>query len=70
MNNQRVVCNFCGQDFLKRYRVDADGREFLLCEECDSVWLPGDDTSKSPRNSLDDLFPPGVMAWDFIEIAE
>lgn len=70
MKDQRIVCNFCGQDWLKRYQIRADGRKFLLCEECDSIWLPGDDTSASPRNSLDDLLASGADVWELIEILE
>jgi hypothetical protein len=45
------------------------GEQFLLCPECDSVWLP--DSRSGPYN-LETLFAceqfrPGEVAWDFIE---
>lgn len=68
---ERVACTACGQDWQTWYRVRADGREFLLCPECDSVWLPGDDRHARPTRSLPDLFGPGQQyeAWDLIEPA-
>ncbi len=65
----RIVCKHCGQDWLLWYRAKGTDREFLLCPECDSVWLPGDDTAQEPRQWLGDLFPPGerVVYWDLIE---
>ena len=62
----------CGQDHLRPYRNVLDEEQFLLCPECDSVWLPGEDTSRWVLHDLDDLFAdrrflPGEVAWDFIE---
>ncbi|MFD0783517.1 hypothetical protein ACFQZ8_06265 [Micromonospora azadirachtae] len=66
---ERVACTTCGQDWQTWYRVRADGRSFLLCPECDSIWLPGDDRHGPPRD-LRDLFdrPPKFFnAWELIE---
>jgi hypothetical protein len=68
-NHERIVCLTCQQDYQTWYRVRIDGRTFLLCPECDAVWLPGDDRHKKAVRSLDDLFPghPNYQAWDLIE---
>ena len=70
-----IRCAVCGQDYLRLYRNLVDGEQFLLCPECDSVWLPGNDTSQWAPQHLDDLFAgrqflPGEVAWDFIEPVE
>ena len=75
MTDPRVTCAVCGQDWLYRYRNVLDGAEFLLCPECDSVWLPGDDPAAFTEHSLTDVFaghqlPPGRVDWDYIERAE
>jgi hypothetical protein len=64
-----LACVFCGQDRLACFRVRSDGREFLLCPECDSVWLPGDDPRAQPVRWLGDLFDTGPRTdhWDLIE---
>jgi uncharacterized C2H2 Zn-finger protein len=74
MTEPRIECVVCWQDYLRLYRSTLDGREFLLCPECDSVWLPGEDTSQRAKQSLGDLFEghlfrPGEVAWDLIEPA-
>jgi NAD-dependent SIR2 family protein deacetylase len=68
----RVACTRCGQDWQTWYRVRADRRTFLLCPECDAVWLVGEDRHAAPRHDLTDLFGPGQMyeAWDLIEPCE
>lgn len=65
----RQVCPTCGQDWQTWYKVKSDGRTFLLCPECDSIWLPGDDRHHRARHFLPDLFPPqqAYEAWDLIE---
>jgi hypothetical protein len=67
-----LVCTLCGQDWLTPYRIREDGREFLLCPECDSVWLPGDDPQAYPRLGLRELLPSDreYTAWDHIEPVE
>jgi DNA-directed RNA polymerase subunit RPC12/RpoP len=70
-----IRCAACGQDYLRPYRSLLDGQEFLLCPECDSVWLPGEDTTQWPPRYLDNLFAdhqfvPGQGEWDFIEPVE
>jgi len=69
VSDERVACGFCGQDYQTWYRVRADGRTFLLCPECDSVWLSADDRHKSPAHGLRGLFPAwqARQAWDLIE---
>jgi hypothetical protein len=68
-NTERLPCTYCGQDWQTCYRVCSDGRMFLLCPECDSVWLPGDDRRKAPVHQLTDLFPPHMEheVWMLIE---
>ena len=75
MSDARIICSACGQDYIRPFRSRIDGRQFLLCPECDSVWLPGDDTSEWPPQRLDKLFEgvqflPGEVAWHFIEPVE
>lgn len=72
MPDTRVRCAVCGQDYLRLYRNVLNGERFLLCPECDSVWLPEEDTSQSAHHDLYDVFDghrflPGEVAWDFIE---
>ena len=75
MNDSRIACVVCGQDYLSPYRNLLDGEQFLLCPECDSVWLEGDDLSEMPRHSLHELFAdhefkPGEVDWDVIDPVE
>lgn len=67
--DQAVLCSACGQDYQTWYRVRASGLAFLLCPECDSVWLPADDRHQRPTHDLEELFPPHQrrQAWDLIE---
>ena len=72
MTEPRTQCPVCWQDWLHTYRNTLDGRLFMLCPECDSVWYPGDDTSRSSGHSLAEMFAgtsllPGQVDWDFIE---
>lgn len=69
--DSRQSCPTCGQDWQTWYRVRADGRVFLLCPECDSIWLSGDDRRERARRFLPDLFPPHQQydAWTLIEPA-
>ena len=72
MTESRTQCGFCGQDWLRQYRDTIDGKLFLICPECESVWYPGDDTSRSSGHSLAEMFEdrrllPGEVDWDFIE---
>ncbi|MEU5782054.1 hypothetical protein [Micromonospora lupini] len=65
-----VACTACGQDWQTWYRVRDDGRVFLLCPECDSIWLPEDDRHASPTRHLAELFGPQPKffnAWALIE---
>ena len=66
-----VACCVCGQDWLAWYRVRATGQAFLLCPECDAVWLPGDDVLARSGKGLGDLFPDSsaLDCWDLIESA-
>lgn len=68
-DDQLVLCSLCGQDYQTWYRVRASGRAFLLCPECDAVWLPDEDRHEWPTHDLVDLFPPHqrYQAWDLIE---
>ena len=75
MTEPRIRCAVCGQDYLRPYRNVLDGEEFLLCPECDSVWLQGEDTAKWAPRYLDSLFTgypflPGQGEWDLIEPVE
>ena len=70
-----IACSVCGQDWLRPYRNLLDGQLFLLCGECDSVWFPGEDTSKGAPHSLGDLFAdhhfvPGQVYADYLERVE
>ena len=72
MSDTRIECKVCWQDWLVPYRNVLDGARCLLCPECDSVCLPGDDLSKPSGNSLSTVFDghqflPGEVDWDFIE---
>lgn len=64
-----IVCVYCGQDWLRPYRLRSIELRFLMCGECESVWLEGDDTSQRPKQFLDDLIDPAsdVLQWDQIE---
>jgi hypothetical protein len=67
---RKIACPVCGQDWLRWYRVKDDGLTFLLCPECDSVWLPGQDPSPTARQDLSELLGcPQVHGteWDLIE---
>ena len=75
MPTQLIACSVCGQDWLRPYRNLLDGQEFLLCGECDSIWLPGEDTSKGTPHSLGNLFDgyqfvPGEVSSDYLERIE
>jgi hypothetical protein len=72
MIKDRLICPTCGQDWLYPYRSVVDGVRFLLCPECDSVWLEGTDATKPTSHSLSTVFDgyaflPGQVDWDFIE---
>lgn len=72
-DSPRVACTACGQDWQTWYRVREDGRVFLLCPECDSIWLPGDDRHARPTRYLEELFGPQPKffnAWELIEECE
>ncbi|NLU80479.1 hypothetical protein HCA58_19335 [Micromonospora sp. HNM0581] len=72
-DSDRVACTACGQDWQTWYRVRDDGRVFLLCPECDSVWLPSDDRHERPTTYLNDLFAPQSKlfdAWRLIDECE
>ena len=68
-SNTKITCRFCGQDWLHRYRLISGKLEFLICRECDAVWLLDEDTSTPPGRFLDDLLKPEDRdnAWNFIE---
>jgi hypothetical protein len=43
MNNRRVACPRCGQDWLVHVRLVHLSRNAVLCPECDALWQqPGD----------------------------
>ncbi|BAL88207.1 hypothetical protein AMIS_29870 [Actinoplanes missouriensis 431] len=72
MKPPRIACKICGQDWLVPYRSLLDGSRFLLCPECDSVWLPEDDPAERTEHSLTTVFEgyafmPGQVDWDLIE---
>jgi transposase-like protein len=72
MGNSKIPCPVCGQDYLEPYRNILNGKEFLLCPECDSAWLPGDDTTRGSGNSLSTIFANhefrvDEVGWDLIE---
>jgi uncharacterized C2H2 Zn-finger protein len=54
--DNHVVCPRCGQDWQVWYRNCEDGTRFLLCPECDAVWLADDDRFARPKLSLAHLF--------------
>ena len=45
MNEKRVACPRCGQDWLIRVRLIHLERDAILCPECDALWVDAD-----PRN--------------------
>ncbi|MGW3857878.1 hypothetical protein [Micromonospora arida] len=69
-DSEKFACTSCGQDWQTWYRVRGGGRLFLLCPECDSVWVPGDDRTGPPTHHLGALFGPQPKffnAWALIE---
>jgi hypothetical protein len=34
-----VICPVCGEDWVRRARLDHSDVTFWLCTECDSVWM-------------------------------
>jgi len=72
MAEDGLICQNWGHDWLRPYRNVVDGTRFLLCPECDSVWLASDDTTKPTAHSLSTMFAghaflPGQVDWDLIE---
>lgn len=59
-------CPDCGQGEIVEYVVRETGRRFWLCEECDSVWLPGEDRSQPARMALRHLLPGVGNPWKLI----
>lgn len=70
--SSRVACRHCGQDWLRRYRIKGEAREFLLCPECESIWLPGQDVNQDTHNYLSEILndAPAEVQWDLIEPLE
>ena len=67
---QKIVCQFCGQDWLRWYRMKGTELAFLLCPECDAVWSPGQDPTRDPSNDLTEVVGNPVFRgteWDLIE---
>lgn len=67
---QKVVCQSCGQDWLRCCRMKGTGLTFLLCPECDAVWLPGQDPARDKPEDLPDVLgnpPVHGTEWDLIE---
>ena len=67
---QRMACPVCGKDWLRWYRAKGAGLTFLLCPECDSVWLPGQDPARDTSGDLSGVLGnPTVRGteWDVIE---
>ncbi|MFF3518730.1 hypothetical protein [Streptomyces sp. NPDC002573] len=64
-----IACLHCGQDWLRSYRVKGKGNTFLLCAECESVWLPGQDLTQDTDDYLSEFLgdPPTGSQWDMIE---
>lgn len=44
MNDTRIPCPYCGQDWLRRVRVRATGEIIRFCGECESVRINEDET--------------------------
>ncbi|MFF5260639.1 hypothetical protein ACFY4C_16990 [Actinomadura viridis] len=49
--------------------MSATREDFWLCEECDAVWLPGQDRSVANFFYLTDLLPEEDNPWNAIERA-
>lgn len=64
-----TLCVYCGQDWLHLYKLRMSDVRFMICRECESVWLEGDDVLQRPKNFLDDLVEPrsDLLQWDQIE---
>jgi hypothetical protein len=43
MNDQRVACPRCGQDWLREIRLVHLERDAIFCPECEGLWLSADD---------------------------
>jgi hypothetical protein len=67
--DDRVACSFCGQDWQTWYRILEDHQPFLLCPECEAIWLPDDDRYARPVGFLPDLFRGDLQCevWNLIE---
>ncbi len=68
-DSERVPCPVCGQDWQAWYQARTTGEKFLLCPECDAIWLPDDDRHERTERDLTQLFPPHqhYQVWDLIE---
>lgn len=70
---QKIECPVCWQDWLQWYRKKGTDLTFLLCPECDSVWLPGSEPGRDAARDLTDVVgnpPVGETEWDLIEPAD
>ncbi|GAA3944238.1 hypothetical protein GCM10023085_27800 [Actinomadura viridis] len=63
------ICPDCGQGVIRRYLASTTRKDFWLCEECDAVWLPGQDRSVANFFYLTDLLPEEGNPWNAIERA-
>ena len=66
---RKIICQHCGQDWLSSYRIKGRDVTFLLCAECESVWLPGQDLSQDTEAYLSEILgdPPAEYQWGMIE---
>ncbi|MFD8012311.1 hypothetical protein [Streptomyces sp. NPDC058955] len=60
----RVACVHCGQDWLRGYRAEESGEWFLLCPECDSLWLEGQDPGVGTELYLSEFLETRGTSWD------
>lgn len=67
--NAHPPCPNCGIGRVVEYAAKATGERFWLCEECDSLWRPGQDRTAMTDLDLYTLFPNAVNAWALIERA-
>jgi len=65
----KIACQHCMQDWLHPYRIKNTRQTFLLCAECESVWLPGQDAEKDTENFLSEILgdPPAGTHMGMIE---
>jgi hypothetical protein len=65
----KIACPYCGQDWLYWYRVKGEAETFLLCKECESVWLREQPVTEDAELNLSTHLPrfSAEDVWDQIE---